>query len=95
MRSACSEGEPVVRIGVVGERVPVDGDLADDEMVVRPGASSFDRDVVSCPPCRRTSRRRRASRAHPASFAGKTTTHPAQIPQEVAGSPRPPEIPAR
>jgi hypothetical protein len=81
------DDELLIRIGVVGERVPVEDDLADDEVNVRPGASSFDR--TWCPAHHAVGRFVAGGipRAHPASFAGKTTTHPAQIPQEVAASP--------
>jgi hypothetical protein len=75
--------------GLVGERVPVAGDLAHDEMVARHGASSFERDVVSRPPCRRTSRRRR----HPVHIPPRSQVRQRPIPRRSGR--RSPEAPAR
>src|SRR6266498_5297011 len=40
----------LIGLGVGGERVPVECDLADDRMVVRPGSSPLQRDVGAGPP---------------------------------------------
>src|SRR6266566_6504830 len=44
------DDELLVGLGVGGERIPLERDLADDRMVVPPCAASFDGDVGPCPP---------------------------------------------